>query len=643
VDSTPTQAAPGRLINLKAVIAPTPKDAAKYYPADYWYSLIQVPDKGEFPMKPTPPPAYAAAAQSAGPATSGPSGDEEFTAQKSSGMENQQQWIDTMKRGCQSCHQIGDSATRNITHLTKYNVTSSGQAWATRLHFSQKGSQMMRVLARYVDQDRAIKMFADWTDRIAAGEVPPAPPRPQGIERNVVITMWDWGKFQSLVHDEVSTDRRKPTLNANGMVYAADYQNDQIVTLDPLRNATDAIDVPTRQDKSTMQPTGPPSMPLPSPFWGENIIWDSVAGPHSVMMDEKGRVWTTSTIRSSANPDFCKEGSNNPYARYFPLKSSGKQVIMYDPETKQFKMVDTCFSTHHLQFAPDKEDTLFFSAPGKPEVGWLDTQMLAKTGDAEKSQGWCPAYLDTKGTGQIDPAVDRRIDISSYGLVVNPVDQSVWLASPGVPTRIIRVSRGSTPPSTCSAELYEPPFNSPGMPGVAPFGAQGIDVDRDGVVWVAFSSSGQLASFDRRKCKAESATTVTGRQCPEGWSLYTTPGPKMKGVTDDSSADFLYYNWVDQFNTLGLGDNIPIVNGTDSDSLEAFIPSSKKWVVLRVPYPMGFYSRGLDGRIDDPGAGWKGRAVWADYGDDVLWHVEGGAGTRSKVVKFQIRPDPLAH
>ena len=248
-----------------------------------------------------------------------------------------------------------------------------------------------------------------------------------------------------------------PTLNANGMVYAADYQNDQIVTLDPLRNATDAIDVPTRQDKSTMQPTGPPSMPLPSPFWGENIIWDSVAGPHSVMMDEKGRVWTSSTIRSSANPDFCKEGSDNPYARYFPLKSSGKQVIMYDPETKQFKMVDTCFSTHHLQFAQDKEDTLFFSAPGKPEVGWLDTQMLAKTGDAEKSQGWCPAYLDTKGTGQIDPAVDRRIDISSYGLVVNPVDQSVWLASPGVPTRIIRVSRGSMPPSTCSAELYQPP------------------------------------------------------------------------------------------------------------------------------------------------------------------------------------------
>jgi hypothetical protein len=64
---------------------------------------------------------------------------------------------------------------------------------------------------------------------------------------------------------------------------------------------------------------------------------------------------------------------------------------------------------------------------------------------------------------------------------------------------------------------------------------------------------------------------------------------------------------------------------------------------MRVPYPLGFYSRGLDGRIDDPTAGWKGRAVWADFGTNVPWHLEGGPGTRSKMVKFQLRPDPLAY
>ncbi len=51
-------------------------------------------------------------------------------------------------------------------------------------------------------------MYADWTDRIAAGEVPPAPPRPQGIERNLVLTMWDWAVETAYVHDEISSDKR---------------------------------------------------------------------------------------------------------------------------------------------------------------------------------------------------------------------------------------------------------------------------------------------------------------------------------------------------------------------------------------------------------------------------------------------------
>ena len=114
----------------------------------------------------------------------------------------------------------------------------------------------------------------------------------------------------------------------------------------------------------------------------------------------------------------------------------------------------------------------------------------------------------------------------------------------------------------------------------------------------------------------------------------------MKGTDIAGSADFSYYNWVDQFDTLGLGANVPIMNGSGSDSLLALV--NGKYVVLRVPYPLGFYSRGLDGRIDDPKAGWKGRGVWADYGTNLVWHIEGGKDARSALVKFQLRPDPLA-
>jgi hypothetical protein len=61
-----------------------------------------------------------------------------------------------------------------------------------------------------------------------------------------------------------------------------------------------------------------------------------------------------------------------------------------------------------------------------------------------------------------------------------------------------------------------------------------------------------------------------------------------------------------------------------------------------VPYPMGFFAKGLDGRIDDPSAGWKGRGLWSSSGDRAPWQVEGGKGMKPMAVHFQLRPDPLA-
>jgi hypothetical protein len=120
-------------------------------------------------------------------------------------------------------------------------------------------------------------------------------------------------------------------------------------------------------------------------------------------------------------------------------------------------------------------------------------------------------------------------------------------------------------------------------------------------------------------------------------------------VTDDArsldrrrgsgSAEASYYTWVDQHDTFGLGRNVPIATGNASDALLALVDG--KFVVLRVPYPMGFYAKGMDGRIDDENAGWKGKGLWATYGTRTPFHVEGGKGTTSKVVRFQLRPDPL--
>ena len=63
---------------------------------------------------------------------------------------------------------------------------------------------------------------------------------------------------------------------------------------------------------------------------------------------------------------------------------------------------------------------------------------------------------------------------------------------------------------------------------------------------------------------------------------------------------------------------------------------------LRVPYPLGFYAKGFDGRIDDPKAGWKGRGLWSSSGDRAPWLMETGKGAKPMAVQFQLRPNPLA-
>jgi hypothetical protein len=134
---------------------------------------------------------------------------------------------------------------------------------------------------------------------------------------------------------------------------------------------------------------------------------------------------------------------------------------------------------------------------------------------------------------------------------------------------------------------------------------------------------------------------LDGEHCEAGWTLHRTDGPTFKGT--DVPADFHYFNWVDQHNVAGLGKDTPFATGSNSDALLALDPDTGEWTKLRVPYPIGFYHRGLDGRIDEPQAGWKGRALWANYGTHLIWHTEGGKGTLGKAVKFQIRPDPLAY
>jgi len=211
----------------------------------------------------------------------------------------------------------------------------------------------------------------------------------------------------------------------------------------------------------------------------------------------------------------------------------------------------------------------------------------------------------------------------------------------GFPGALVRLNPGTNPPATALAEVYEVPWDNPRAP-IQGFSPRGMDIDRNGVVWVALGS-GHFGSFDRRLCRGPlNGPTASGQHCPEGWKLYQTPGPQFKGATLAGNADVHYYNWVDQFDTFGMGRNVPIINGSGSDSLMALDAETGRFTTLRVPYPLGFYSKGMDGRIDDARAGWKGRGLWSTWATRAPFHSEGGKGTTSKVVKFQMRPSPLA-
>ena len=625
VDSQKVQSAPGKLLNLTAVVAPSPLEAAQYYPAAYWHALLQVPAPSEFPG----------------------------TGEKGNGIspnvKSQADWVSRIKTGgCQACHQLGTKATREI--LPKLGTFKTTQdAWAHRIQVGQAGPNMVNQVNNL--GPRSLKMWADWTDRIKAGEVPQAPPRPQGVERNVVLTQWDYGDPKKYTHDANATDKRNPSVNAKGPIYIdPEMSTDALYVVDPVKHSAYAVEVPFRD-------AGAPSLSLrkllqPSPYWGNELIWEGKTTPHSSMMDAQGRVWTASRIREDNNPAWCKAGSSHPSAKLYPITKNGRQLTVYDQKTRQWSMIDTCFGTHHLEF--DDKDVLWFTNQGATGdgdvIGWVDTKMYLATKDEQKSQGWAPLIRDSNGNGKqdpwtepgqpTDPAKDQRISAALYSAFQNPVDGSIWGAITAFPGSIVRIVPGSNPPTTVLTEVYEPPFDRKTMTGEG-FTVRTLDVDRKGIVWVTLTGSSHLASFDRTKCKGPlNGPTATGQHCREGWTLYPLPGPKFKGDTVSVSTEATYINWVDQFDTLGLGKDTPITVGNSSDSLHALV--NGKFVTLRVPYPMGFYAKGVDGRIDDPKTGWKGKGLWSGSGTRAPFHQEGGAGTKPKLVHFQIRPDPLA-
>ena len=652
-DSARVAGEPGKNVNLKAVTAATPQAAAEVYPANYWMSLMKIPAESEFPG-------------------TGPKGNGIAI-----NIKTQQQWLQQTK-SCVRCHQQGDRTTRTLLNNTP-------EGWAERITKAREaGDQavgdtgpehaaaMVNIMTQF-GRTRGLGMFSDWTQRIEKGEVPEAPPRPTGIERNIVLTSWDWGSGR-YVHDLTLSYRNDPTRNANGPVYGITSSAGYIEVLNTV--TSEASEFAYHVDGVS----GVKVLDHPDA--------ERVGVPHNPMLDHKNRLWITDRgfrnpkdyVRAPEKMQYCTDPAISKYAKYWPQPGRATSTaVQYDPQTKQISGVPMCNALHHLM--PSTDNKMFFSGSDIPS--WVDVEAWDATKDPIKSMGWCPMTLDTNSTtpskvgalSQVvitpdreqwnkppraanadpeaastatnelaepaDPKKDTRITGGTYSVDVDVADGGVWYAKTGPwPSQIVKFHPGTNPPETCRSEVYEPTKRANG--DYEAFNVRGMSADSKGIAFAAFAS-GRLGRLDRTKCKVLSGPTATGQHCPEGWTFWDAPGPKFPGVKEGNT-DFFYLMWVDIHDTLGLGKDTPIVTGSNSDSLLAFDPKVEKWTVLRVPYPMDFHTRGMDGRIDDFKAGWKGKGLYAGYAMQPVWHQEGGEDGTSgpTAVKFQVRPNPLA-
>jgi len=159
VDSPKVRAKPGQQLNLTAVPAPSERAAAHYYPAMYWYAMMNIPPEKDF-----------------GGSTDIPKNITRET------------WRQRMGNvDCIGCHQLGQESTRTIP--AQFGEFKTGaEAWMRRIQSGQTGEFMTNRIAGQLGSV-PFKYFGDWTDRVAKGELPKhKPQRPQGVERNIVVT-----------------------------------------------------------------------------------------------------------------------------------------------------------------------------------------------------------------------------------------------------------------------------------------------------------------------------------------------------------------------------------------------------------------------------------------------------------------------
>ena len=379
-------------------------------------------------------------------------------------------------------------------------------------------------------------------------------------------------------------------------------------------------------------------------------IWNSKNNVHNPMLDQQGRALADLGRASVRQPR--RSARRAPITRRRSCSRStrsGRHLQMYDPKTKKLTHIGTCFGTHHLAFAEDANNTLWTSGGGQV-VGWLNTKLFEETGDEAKAQGWTALIMDTNGNGKRDAYVEpERAGRSDQGQAVQrrrstrcsrrPTARSGARCS-AIPARPC----ASCPAATrrrrrwwrCTSRRSSTPIPRRGLLAAR----HGRRPQRRGVGGAGQRPHGELRP-PQVQGRRSTARRPPGQHCPEGWTLYTEPAPQMKGVTDSGSAEASYYTWVDRFDTLGLGArtcrSTPATRPRACWRSRTASGSCCACRIRSATTPSGWTAASTTRR-----AAGRARGLWSTVSTRAPFHMEGGKGTSSKIVRFQMRPDPLA-
>ena len=609
---------------------PTRRRRREYYPAIYWFSMLQDAGQERIPRH------RRAAATAFRPRS----------AARRSGS--------TASRPTAASAAISSATRRRArSRRSSAQFDSSYSAWVRRIQSGQASETMARTIGR-LDTQRALKLFRGLDRphrrrRVAQG-------RSRSGRRASSATsssrVWDWGSPKMYLHDEIATDRRNPTVNANGPIYGSpEWSTDHVPVLDPVKQHAPATSrcrcaIRRRRRRSTIRCS------RASPYWGDETIWDSQTSPHNPMFDDKGRVWFTARIhgphavgvlparaRTIRRPSCSR--SSAPARQLVDVRSedaevhAGRHLLQHPPPAVRCEEPAVGIERRRRQrqrrrgrLARSSTSSTRPATSRRRRAGRRSSSTPTATASATKAM--------SEPNQPVDPTKDKRVVAGFYGIAPSPGRrQRSGARCSASPARSCASIRATIPGDRARRKSTR--CRCPAIRRAA------WTSTRNGVVWVPLAS-GHMAQLRSPQVQGPAQRPDRDRQALPGrldaLSAARAAIRRRSARRRPAAPESSYYTWVDQHDTFGLGKDVPIATGNNSDSLHVLVDG--KFIQLRVPYPMGFFAKGSTAASTIPTPAGRAAACGRPTATARRSIIEGGKGTKPKVVKFQLRPDPLA-